>query len=56
VGDGAHARHEFCYVDRMVERSALLALLLAQPPLPSTPGDASPTTETLDAPASTQTP
>ncbi len=33
VGDGAHARHEFCYVDRMVERSALLALLLAQPPL-----------------------
>jgi glutamate carboxypeptidase len=42
VGDGAHARHEFCYVDKMVERSALLALLLAQPPLPNpvvhTPG------------------
>jgi len=36
VGDGAHARHEFCYVDKMVERSALLALLLAQPPLPDT--------------------
>jgi glutamate carboxypeptidase len=38
VGDGAHARHEFCYVDKMVERSALLALLLAEPPLdhPST--------------------
>ena len=54
VGDGAHARHEFCYVDRMVERSALLALLLAQPPLPTTPDDAAPTTETLDAPASTQ--
>ena len=34
VGDGAHARHEFCYVDKMVERSALLALLLAQPALP----------------------
>ncbi len=34
VGDGAHARHEFCYLDKMVERSALLALLLAQPPLP----------------------
>jgi glutamate carboxypeptidase len=34
VGDGAHARHEFCYVDKMVERSALLALLLASPPLP----------------------
>jgi len=33
VGDGAHARHEFCYVDQMLERSALLALLLAQPPL-----------------------
>ncbi len=36
VGDGAHARHEFCYVDRMIERSALLALLLAQPPLSTT--------------------
>jgi len=36
VGDGAHARHEFCYLDKMVERSALLALLLAQPPLPDT--------------------
>ena len=35
VGDGAHARHEFCYVDKMTERSALLALLLATPPLPS---------------------
>ncbi|WP_263841608.1 M20 family metallopeptidase [Salinibacter sp.] len=56
VGDGAHARHEFCYVDRMVERSALLALLLAQPPLPTTPDDAAPMTETLDAPASTQMP
>ena len=37
VGDGAHARHEFCYVDKMVERTALLALLLATPPLPETP-------------------
>ena len=44
VGDGAHARHEFCYVDQMVERSALLALLLAQPPLDDTP-------EASDAPA-----
>jgi glutamate carboxypeptidase len=34
VGDGAHAEHEFCVLDKMVERSALLALLLAQPPLP----------------------
>lgn len=33
VGDGAHAQHEFCYLDKMVERSALLALLLAHPPL-----------------------
>jgi glutamate carboxypeptidase len=33
VGDGAHARHEFVYVDKMVERSALLALLLMEPPL-----------------------
>jgi len=36
VGDGAHARHEFCYVDKMTERSALLALLLAAPPRSST--------------------
>ena len=34
VGDGAHARHEFCSLDKMVERSALLALLLTHPPLP----------------------
>jgi glutamate carboxypeptidase len=33
VGDGAHARHEFVYVDAMVERCALLALLLMEPPL-----------------------
>lgn len=33
VGDGAHASHEFVYVDRMVERSALLALLVMEPPL-----------------------
>ena len=33
VGDGAHACHEFVYVDRMVERSALLALLVMEPPL-----------------------
>jgi glutamate carboxypeptidase len=29
VGDGAHARHEFIYADRMIERAALLALLVA---------------------------
>jgi glutamate carboxypeptidase len=28
VGDGAHAAHEFLYVDRQVERCALLARLL----------------------------
>jgi glutamate carboxypeptidase len=28
VGDGAHARHEFLYIDKMIERTALLALLL----------------------------
>jgi glutamate carboxypeptidase len=28
VGDGAHADHEFIYVDKMIERTALLALLL----------------------------
>ncbi|MGE0826248.1 MAG: M20 family metallopeptidase [Candidatus Binatia bacterium] len=33
VGDGAHARHEFIYFDKMVERSALLALLLMTPSL-----------------------
>ena len=33
VGDGAHAAHEFVYVDRMVERCALLGLLLMEPSL-----------------------
>jgi glutamate carboxypeptidase len=31
VGDGAHADHEFIFLDKMVERSALLALLLLEP-------------------------
>lgn len=31
VGDGAHANHEFVYVDRLAERAALLALLIAAP-------------------------
>jgi glutamate carboxypeptidase len=31
VGDGAHARHEFIYLDKLVERTALLALLLLEP-------------------------
>jgi glutamate carboxypeptidase len=31
VGDGAHADHEFVYVDRLPERAALLAMLLLSP-------------------------
>jgi glutamate carboxypeptidase len=31
VGDGAHARHEFLYLDKLMERAALLTLLLASP-------------------------
>lgn len=31
VGDGAHARHEFIYIDKLVERTTLLALLLLEP-------------------------
>ncbi|MDJ0712847.1 MAG: M20 family metallopeptidase [Prochloraceae cyanobacterium] len=33
VGDGAHAPGEFVYLDRMVERSALLSRLLLEPSL-----------------------
>jgi len=33
VGDGAHAHHEFVYIDKMTERAALLALLLLAPAL-----------------------
>ncbi len=32
VGDGAHARHEFIYTDTLVERTALLSLLLLEYP------------------------
>ena len=32
VGDGAHAEHEFLYIDRTLERAALLTLLLLAPP------------------------
>jgi glutamate carboxypeptidase len=31
VGDGAHAEHEFVYLDSLVERAALLALVLLLP-------------------------
>jgi len=33
VGDGAHAPHEFLYVDETLQRTALLTLLLAAPAL-----------------------
>ncbi|MDH3748275.1 MAG: M20 family metallopeptidase [Gammaproteobacteria bacterium] len=32
VGHGAHAKHEFLYVDRTLERAALLAMLMLSPP------------------------
>ena len=35
VGDGAHAEHEYVDLDKMVERTALLALLLLADPLGS---------------------
>jgi glutamate carboxypeptidase len=31
VGDGAHAEHEFLYIDKTLERTALLAMLLQAP-------------------------
>lgn len=34
VGDGAHASHEHVRLEALVERTALLALLLLSPPLP----------------------
>lgn len=33
VGDGAHADHEFIYIDKLVERTILLALLILEPSL-----------------------
>ena len=32
VGHGAHAEHEFLYIDKTLERTALLALLILAPP------------------------
>jgi len=32
VGDGAHAEHEFLFIDKTLERTALLAMLLMAPP------------------------
>lgn len=33
VGDGAHAEHEFLYIDKTLERAALLAMLLLAKPI-----------------------
>ena len=33
VGDGAHADHEFLYIDKSIERIALLAMIIMAPPL-----------------------
>lgn len=35
VGDGAHARHEYVFVESLSERAALLALLMLLPPDPA---------------------
>jgi glutamate carboxypeptidase len=49
VGDGAHARHEFLYPDKMVERAALLALLVMLPPLDASASDANAKAEVTTA-------
>ena len=41
VGDGAHAEHEFLYIDKTLERTALLAMLILSPSLRN------PTTEAM---------
>lgn len=46
VGDGAHAKHEFLYLDKLVERCALLTLLVMQPPLNTLEYQASPHLQT----------
>jgi len=33
IGDGAHARHEFIFTDKLIERTALLTILLTAKPL-----------------------
>jgi glutamate carboxypeptidase len=33
IGDGAHARHEFIFKDKLIERTALLTILLTATPL-----------------------
>ena len=50
VGDGAHANHEYIELDSLVDRGALLALLLCAPPLVLT-GDAETGVELEDSTA-----
>ena len=38
VGSGAHAAHEFVYLDQLPERCTLLSMLLLAPPLKARPG------------------
>ncbi len=38
VGDGAHAQHEFVYIDKLPERGTLLALMLLTPALNQSSG------------------
>jgi glutamate carboxypeptidase len=42
VGDGAHAEHEYLYIDKTLERTALLALLLLSPPVDPGPAEGTP--------------
>jgi glutamate carboxypeptidase len=42
VGDGAHAEHEFLDIDKTLERTALLAMLLCAPPVEPVPGKRQP--------------
>lgn len=37
VGDGAHAEHEFVFIDQLIERTALLVLLLLADPVQERP-------------------
>ncbi len=54
VGDGAHAAHEFVFIDRLLERTALLALLLLAAPL-GTPSTGHTASQASQAPLSNPT-
>ncbi len=42
VGDGAHAAHEFIYLEHLPKRTALLAMLMLAPPLTNRPEEMQP--------------